>query len=131
MHKLLNPAGWKAPKGYANGVLAEGKMIFLAGIIGWDKDENFPSDNIAGQCEQALQNIVTILAEGNAAPQHLTRMTWFVKDKQAYLDSAKAIGAAYRAIIGKHFPAMTLVQVADLLESEALVEIEATAVLPQ
>ena len=130
MHKILQPDSWKPPIGYANGVLAEGKQIYVAGQIGWTADSKMISSDLVDQVKQALQNIVDVLNEGDAQPAHVTRMTWFVTDKKEYLAKAKEIGQAYREVFGKHFPAMSLVQVADLLEDDAKVEIEATAVIP-
>ncbi|MDA0262523.1 MAG: RidA family protein [Proteobacteria bacterium] len=127
---ILNPASWKRPKGYANGIAATGKQIFVAGQIGWNAEETFETDDFAGQVRQALQNIATVLAEGGAGPEHMTRMTWYVVDKKEYLAAARDIGKAYREVLGDNYPAMTLVQVAGLLEDRAKVEIEVTAVLP-
>lgn len=128
--QFLQPPGWAPPKGYANGVVAEGRLVFVAGQIGWNAEQRLVSSAIEEQTEQALANIVAVLDEAGAEPEHIVRMTWYVTDKHAYLAQSKAIGAAYRRVIGKHFPPMTLVQVADLLEEGALVEIEATAVVP-
>lgn len=128
--QLLNPAHWKSPKGYANGVSASGRMVFTGGVVGWDEEERFPSDFIA-QVHQALSNIVTILAEGDARPEHLVRMTWYITDKQEYLSRLSEMGEVYRSTIGRHFPAMTMVVAADLIEDEAKLEIEATAVVPE
>lgn len=130
MIKNLQPPTWAPPKGYSNGLLCEGKLLFVAGQIGWDAQQQLVSRDFADQTAQALRNIVAILKEGGAQPQHIVRMTWYVTDKQAYLAAQTAIGVAYREIIGRHFPAMTLVQIVDLLETGALVEIEATAVIP-
>ncbi|MEM9011686.1 MAG: RidA family protein [Pseudomonadota bacterium] len=126
----LHPASWKAARGYANGMAAEGRLIFVAGQIGWTGDQVFETDDFAGQVRQALENVVAVLAAGGAEPAHLVRLTWFVTDKQRYLEDLAEVGAAYRAVIGRHYPAMTLVEVADLLEERAQVEIEATAVVP-
>lgn len=128
--QLLHPPGWAAPKGYANGVAAEGRLVFVAGQIGWDAGQRLVSGDLAEQTEQALANIVAVLAEADGRPEHVVRLTWYVTDKRAYLAQNKAIGAAYRRVFGAHFPAMTLVEVADLLEDGAQVEIEATAVVP-
>lgn len=128
--QVLQPKTWKRPKGYANGIVAEGRMIFVAGQVGWDEQERFNSDSFAGQAEQALANIVAILAEAGAGPEHLVRLTWFVVDKAEYLASLEATGAAYRRVIGRHFPAMSVVEVKGLYEDGAKLEIEATAVLP-
>lgn len=130
VHQALHPAGWKRASGYANGILAEGRTVWLGGQIGWNAEQVFETRDFAGQVEQALRNIVAILGEADAGPEHLVRLTWFVVDKQEYLDSLKAVGAAYKKVIGRHFPAMSLVQVVALVEDEARVEIEATAVLP-
>jgi enamine deaminase RidA (YjgF/YER057c/UK114 family) len=129
-HDVLHPAGWKAARGYANGIAARGRMVFTGGMVGWNADQVFETDDFTGQAGQALQNIVAVLAEGGAEPQHLVRLTWYVTDKAAYLASLHDLGRAYRDIIGPHYPAMTLVQVVALVEDRALVEIEATAVVP-
>lgn len=128
--EFLQPPDWVRPKGYANGVIATGRTICLSGMIGWDAQGHFQTSDFAGQVRQALLNIVAVLAEAKAGPQHIVRMTWYVTDKQAYLAAAKDIGSAYREIIGRHFPAMTAVQVVALMEDEAKVEIEVTAILP-
>jgi enamine deaminase RidA (YjgF/YER057c/UK114 family) len=130
MMKVLQPAGWKQPKGYANGILAQGRMVFTGGMIGWNVNEEFESDSFADQAEQTLKNIVAVLAEAGGKPEHIVRLTWYVTDKREYLNEQKQLGAAYRRVIGNHFPAMALVQVAALVEDRAKVEIEATAVLP-
>lgn len=127
--QLLNPPHWKEPKGYSNGIVAQGKQIFVGGQIGWNKDQVFESTHFVGQCEQALINIVEVLAQADAKPEHLVRLTWYVIDKTVYLQQQQALGKVYRKVIGRHFPAMTMVQVADLIEDQALVEIEATAVI--
>lgn len=127
--QLLNPPHWKPAKGYANGVAAQGKQIFVGGQIGWNADQVFETDDFVAQCEQALNNIVEVLAQANAKPEHLVRLTWYVVDKKVYLDQQQALGQVYRKVMGRHFPAMTMVQVADLIEDRALVEIEATAVI--
>lgn len=129
-HTALHPANWKPARGYANGIVAEGKAVYLGGQIGWNQDQVFETFDFAGQVEQTLRNIVEILAEAGGRPEHLVRLTWFVLDKREYLDSLKDVGVAYKKIIGRHFPAMSLVQVGALVEDEARVEIEATAVLP-
>ena len=128
--KFLQPANWKRPKGYCNGVSAKGTTIFVAGMIGWDAQEQLVATDFAGQVRQALKNIVDVLAEANAKPTDIARMTWYVVDKKEYLSAASEVGAAYREIIGRHYPAMTVVQVAGLLEDQARVEIEVTAVVP-
>ena len=130
MNRTLLPPGWKTPKGYANGVAASGTLIFVAGQIGWTARERFETDDFAGQTRQALQNILAVLKEAGAGPEHVTRLTWYVTDKHEYLGALAAVGAAYREVMGRHFPAMTLVEVRALVEDRAKVEIEATAVLP-
>lgn len=127
--RVLQPASWTRPRGYANGIAASGETIFLAGQIGWDTEGKF-AEGLAAQVGQALANIVILLAEAGAEPQHLVRLTWFVTDLRAYRDSQATIGAAYRRVIGRHFPAMSVIGVSQLVEPVALVEIEATAVLP-
>jgi enamine deaminase RidA (YjgF/YER057c/UK114 family) len=129
-HAFLHPRGWKATKGYANGVAAEGRMIFLAGQVGWSADQKFESHDFVAQTRQALSNIVSILREAGAAPEHITRLTWYVTDKHEYLSRLGEVGEAYRSVMGKHFPAMTMVEVAGLIEDGAKVEIEAAAVVP-
>ena len=128
--ETLQPAEWARPKGYANGMAARGRMIFISGQIGWDAQGQFVSDVLADQVKQALRNIVRVLQEADAAPNHLVRLTWFVLSRDAYMREARDIGAAYREVIGKHFPAMSVVEVRGLVEQRALVEIEATAVVP-
>ena len=128
--RVLQPSGWTAPRGYSNGIEAEGRLVFVAGQIGWNGQAEFETDDFAGQVRQALANIVAVLAEAGAEPQHLTRMTWYITDKSEYLASLREVGTAYREVIGAHYPTMTLVQVAALLEDRAKVEIEATAVVP-
>jgi enamine deaminase RidA (YjgF/YER057c/UK114 family) len=130
-HRFLHPRGWKAARGYANGVLAEGQMIFLGGQIGWNSDQVFETEDFVGQVEQTLRNIVTVLAEAEARREHLVRLTWFVTDKSEYLARLPEIGKVYRTVLGSHFPAMSLVEVSALLEDRAKVEIEATAVIPR
>jgi enamine deaminase RidA (YjgF/YER057c/UK114 family) len=130
MSKTLQPAEWARPKGYSNGMAARGQMVFISGQIGWDARGEFTSDNLTGQVRQALRNIVRILEEGHAEPRHLVRLTWYVLSRDAYLSEVREIGAAYREIMGKHFPAMSVVEVRALVEQRALVEIEATAVIP-
>lgn len=129
-HEVLHPAGWKPAAGYANGVAARGRMVFLGGLIGWNAAQKFETDDFTGQVEQTLKNIVAVLAEGGAGPEHLVRLTWYVTDKRLYLDNLREVGRVYRAVLGRNFPAMALVQVAALVEDRALVEIEATAVVP-
>jgi enamine deaminase RidA (YjgF/YER057c/UK114 family) len=127
--RILQPSGWPMPKGYANGVSAEGRLVVTGGVIGWDVHGHLPSD-FAAQARQTLHNIAAILAEGGARPEHLVRLTWYVVDMDEYLSSLKALGQIYREIFGAHYPAMALVQVVRLVEKEARVEIEATAVVP-
>ncbi|HLA64063.1 MAG TPA: RidA family protein [Rhodothermales bacterium] len=127
---FLNPAAWARPSGYSNGVAARGRLVFLAGQIGWDAEQRLVSDSLAGQAAQAMANIAAILAEAGGRPEHVVRLTWYVTSKVAYLASTRDIGQAYRAVFGSHYPTMTLVEVADLLEDGAHVEIEATAVIP-
>lgn len=128
--RYLQPADWAPPKGYANGIEAQGRIVFVAGQIGWSAEGKFESDDFVAQVEQALRNIVAVLTEAKAGPQHITRMTWYVTDKPEYVSRQREIGQAYRRVIGRHFPTMTLVIVAGLLEDRAKVEIEVTAVLP-
>lgn len=129
-HQMLHPKGWKATPGYSNGVAATGRMIFTGGMIGWNAQQEFESDDFADQVELALQAIVAVLAEAGAGPEHLVRLTWYVTSKADYLGNLKEIGRRYKAVIGRHYPAMALVQVVALVEDRAKVEIEATAVLP-
>ncbi|WP_407062305.1 RidA family protein [Bradyrhizobium sp.] len=128
--RILQPSGWPMPKGYANGVSADGRLVVTGGVIGWDVHGHLPSDFVA-QVRQTLRNIAAILAEGGAGPEHLVRLTWYVVDMDEYLSSLRALGQIYREIIGAHYPAMALVQVVRLVEKEARVEIEATAVVPR
>lgn len=130
MNEALLPEGWPRPKGYANGVAARGRQIFVAGQIGWDEHERFHSDDFGQQARQALANVVAVLTAGGAKPQHITRMTWYVTDKREYLAALPAIGAAFRELIGHYAIAMTAVQVTALIEDRAKVEIEVTAVVP-
>lgn len=130
-HEILHPRNWKPAKGYANGMAARGRMVFTGGLIGWNEREEFVSDDFAAQAEQVLRNIVAVLAEAGARPEHLVRLTWYVTDKRDYLAALPELGRAYRAVIGRHYPAMALVQVVALVEDRAQVEIEATAVIPE
>ena len=130
MMKLLQPPGWEAPRGYANGVMARGALMFVGGQIGWTALQQFESDDFIAQTRQTLQNIRAVLEAGGAAPQHMVRMTWYVVDRLEYISSLKELGAVYREVMGKNFPAMTCVQVAGLVEARARIEIEVTAVLP-
>ncbi len=129
-HNPLLPAGWPRPKGYANGIAAEGRMVFTAGVVGWTKDEVFERTDFAGQFDQAIANTVAILAEGGARPEHIVRMTCYVTSKKAYLGAVKEIGAIWRRRLGKVFPCMAVIGVVELVEDAALVEIETTAVIP-
>ena len=130
-HAVLQPTDWKRPQGYANGIAARGRLVFVAGQIGWDAAQAFPHDGLAPQAGLALQNIVRVLAEAGARPEHIVRLTWYVTSRDEYLRERPAIGAAYRAVIGRHFPAMTVVEVVALVDEDAKVEIEATAVVPE
>jgi enamine deaminase RidA (YjgF/YER057c/UK114 family) len=131
MHKILQPEGWAKPIGYSNGVAASGRQIFVGGQIGWNGQCEFETDDFVGQVRQTLMNIVAVLAEAGAGPQHITTMTWYFTDKAEYLANLKGIGQAYREVIGKHFPAMAAVQVVALIEDRAKIEIQATAVIPE
>jgi enamine deaminase RidA (YjgF/YER057c/UK114 family) len=129
--EILQPAGWPRPKGYSNGIVAQGRQVFIAGQIGWDAQGRFPGGGgLAGQVKQALSNITAVLEEAGGKPEHIVRLTWFVTSRDEYLAGLQEIGAAYRSVMGKHFPAMSVVQVVALMEPEAKVEIEATAVVP-
>jgi enamine deaminase RidA (YjgF/YER057c/UK114 family) len=128
--RILQPPGWPQPRGYSNGVAARGTTVSVAGQVGWDGQCRFQTDDFAGQTRQALANVVAVLAEAGAKPEHIVRMTWYVTSKTEYLAAGKAVGAAYREIIGRHFPPMTAVEVSALIEDRAKVEIEVTAVIP-
>lgn len=128
---VLQPPGWVRPKGYSNGIAAKGRIVCVSGMVGWDGQGRFQTSDFAGQVRQALQNIVEVLAQADARPEHIVRMNWYVLDKREYVAAYPEIGIAYREIIGRHFPAMTAVQVGALIEDEARVEIEATAVVPE
>ncbi|WP_448188063.1 RidA family protein [Azospirillum sp. sgz301742] len=130
VHTILQPPSWPAPRGYSNGIAATGRTVFVGGQIGWDETGRFAATDLVGQVRQALVNIVAVLAEAGAGPEHITRLTWYVTDMDAYRAAQRELGAAYRAVMGRSFPAMALVQVVSLVEREALVEIEATAVVP-
>ena len=130
LRKVLHPQGWKPASGYANGIVASGPVVFVGGQIGWNAEQVFESSDFVEQTRQALRNVVSVLAEAGAGPEHLVRLTWYVTDKREYSARLREVGAAYRSVIGRHFPAMTLVEVSGLLEDAAKVEIEATAVLP-
>lgn len=129
MHEPLHPSAWPRPRGYANGIAAEGRLIFVAGQIGWAADRTL-ADDFGVQVEQALRNVMAVLAEAGAGGEHLVRLNWFVLDKREYLARAKDVGDAYRQVIGRHYPTMTLLQVSGFIEDRAKVEIEATAVMP-
>jgi len=131
MHTILQPDGWAKPVGYANGVAARGRLVFVGGQVGWTGQSKFETDDLVGQVRQTLQNVVAILAEGGAGPEHITSMTWYFTDKAEYLANLKGIGEAYREVIGRHFPAMAAMQVVALVEDRAKVEIQATAVIPE
>lgn len=128
--RTLQPAGWPKPRGYANGMEARGRTVFVGGQIGWTPEMRFEAKDLPGQVRQTLENIVAVLAEAGAGPEHVTTMTWYLRDRKDYLARQKEIGAAYRAVMGKTFPAMAVVEVSGLVEDEALVEIQATAVVP-
>ena len=128
--EILQPPQWVKPRGYSNGVAAGGRMVCVSGMIGWDGQGVFHTDDFAGQVRQALENIVAVLAEADARPEHIVRMTWYVIDRKEYVAAYKEVGRAYRDVIGAHYPAMTAVQVAGLVEDRARVEIEATAIVP-
>jgi enamine deaminase RidA (YjgF/YER057c/UK114 family) len=130
MHEILQPDGWARPKGYANGVAASGRQVFVAGQIGWNGRCVFEVHDFVGQFRQALENVVAVLADGGAAPEHVTTMTWFVTDKAAYLRNATAVGQIWREIMGRNYPAMAVVQVVALMEDAAQIEIQAQAVVP-
>jgi enamine deaminase RidA (YjgF/YER057c/UK114 family) len=128
--KTLQPPVWPRPRGYSNGVMARGQMVFVAGMIGWDANNEFQTDDFGGQARQALQNVVAVLSEAGAKPEHITRMTWYVTDKQEYIDAGREVGQAFRDVIGSFNAAMSAVQVVALMEDRAKVEIEVTAVIP-
>ena len=130
MHELLHPQSWKPARGYANGVAASGRMVFVGGQIGWNAQQEFETDDFIEQVAQALRNVVAVLAEAGAAPEHLVRLTWFVTSRDEYVARLKELGAVYRETLGNNYPAMSLVQVVALVEQRAKVEIEATAVVP-
>lgn len=131
VHRSLLPPGWPRPRGYANGILARGTMVFTGGIVGWDAEERFVSPDLAGQFRQVLLNTLAVLNEAGAGPEHVVRMTWYILDREEYLRDLPAIGAAWKELFGRNFPAMAVVQVAGLVEPAARVEIETTAVLPE
>ena len=127
--RRLQPPGWPEPRGYANGIAASGELVFVAGQIGWDETGAFPYEDLAGQVGQALRNTVAVLAEAGAGPEHVVRMTWYITSRDEYLADVKAVGAAYREVMGRHFPVMAVVEVTALMEGSAKVEIETTAVV--
>jgi len=128
--EILQPPGWAKPKGYANGIAARGRLVFIGGQVGWNAEQRFEALDFAAQARQALRNIVAVLAEAGGRPEDIVRMTWYVVDKREYVGSYRALGAIYREVIGRHFPAMTAVEVSALIEDAARVEVEATAVIP-
>ena len=130
MMQILQPPGWPRPKGFSNGIAASGKMVFVAGQIGWTPEEKWEAKDFAGQFRQTLKNTLAVLAEAGARPEHIVRMTWYITDKKEYLGALKDVGAAWRELIGRHYPAMAVVQVVALVEDAAKVEIETTAVVP-
>nr|MBL8456650.1 RidA family protein [Zoogloeaceae bacterium] len=130
MNKTLQPEGWAKPRGYANGIEASGRQVYVGGQIGWNGDCRFESDDLVEQIRQALQNSVDVVRVAGGGPEHIVRMTWYLEDKKEYVARLKEIGAVYREVMGKNYPAMTAVQVADLVEEAAKVEIEVTAVIP-
>lgn len=131
MHTILQPQGWAKPVGYANGIAARGRFVFVGGQVGWNQFSEFECDDLVGQVRQTLRNVVAVLAEADARPEHITSMTWYFTDKTEYLANLKEIGAVYREVVGRHFPAMAAVQVVALIEDRAKVEIQATAVVPE
>ena len=128
--KILQPPGWARAKGFSNGIAAKGNLVFIAGQIGWTGDCKWQARDFAGQFRQALLNVITVLKEAQGRPEHIVRLTWYVLDKQEYLNSLKGVGEAYRELMGRHYPTMAVVQVSGLVENEARLEIEATAVVP-
>jgi enamine deaminase RidA (YjgF/YER057c/UK114 family) len=129
--RALLPPGWPRPKGYSNGISASGRMVFTAGVVGWDEDERFVAEDMVSQFRQVLLNTLAILADGEAGPQHIVRMTWYVTDRDEYVGRLSEIGAVYRELIGKNFPAMAVVEVSRLVEPLARIEIETTAMVPE
>jgi enamine deaminase RidA (YjgF/YER057c/UK114 family) len=128
--EILQPQGWPRPRGYSNGISAQGRQIYISGQVGWDAEGRFASQQLGGQVHKALDNIIAVLAEAGGKPEHIVRLTWYVTSRDEYHAEIRDIGAAYRTVMGKHFPVMSVVQVVALMEAEAKVEIEATAVLP-
>lgn len=131
MHTILQPEGWAKPIGYSNGIAANGRQVFVGGQIGWNDQCQFETDDFIGQVKQTLENVVAVLAEAGAMPEHITTMTWYFTDKAEYLANLKGIGQVYREVIGRHFPAMAAIQVVALIEDRAKIEIQATAVIPE
>lgn len=130
-HEFLNPAGWKPAVGYANGIAAKGRVVYLGGLVGWNGQQEWETDDFVAQVDQTLANIVAVLEAAGGRPEHLVRLTWFITDKRDYVDNMRKIGRAYRKHLGRHFPSMAMVQVVALIEDRAKVEIEATAVIPE
>lgn len=128
--EFINPPGWVRPKGYSNGIVASGRMVFVAGMVGWNAQEVFEAHDLVGQARQIFKNIAAVLDEAGARPEHVVRMTWFITDKDEYLSAGKELGGAYREVMGRHFPVMAVVVVNGLIEAGAKLEIEATAVIP-
>ena len=128
--RILQPTGWARPRGYANGIAAEGRLVFVAGQIGWDASQTIVSDDLVDQLRQTLENTLAVLREGGAGPEHVARMTWYLTDKREYLARVREIGEVYRALMGRHYPAMAVVEVKGLIEDRAKIEIETTAVVP-
>jgi enamine deaminase RidA (YjgF/YER057c/UK114 family) len=128
--KVLQPPGWATPRGYANGIAARGTLVFVGGQIGWNAQQQFESDDFIAQCQQTLRNVLAVLQEAGAGPEHITRMTWYITDRDEYNARLKELGQVYRDVIGKHYPTMSCVQVSALVEARAKVEIEVTAVAP-
>ena len=128
--KKLHPPGWAEPRGYANGIVAEGRLVFVAGQIGWDESATFRTHDFVGQVRRCLENVLAVLAEAGVGPEHVVRMTWYITDREEYLSNLESMGRVYRELMGRHFPAMTMVEVSALIEPEAKVEVEATAVVP-
>ncbi len=131
VHRTLLPPGWPRPKGYANGIAASGRFVLTGGVVGWNEQEQFPDETLAGQFRQVLRNMLAILAEAGAGPQHVVRMTWFVTSVEEYVASLPEIGAAWRELMGRNYPAMAVVEVTRLVEPAARIEIETTAVVPE
>jgi enamine deaminase RidA (YjgF/YER057c/UK114 family) len=129
--QILQPAGWVRPRGYSHAMVASGRLVFISGQVGWDEHGRFQTTDFVQQARQALQNIVTLLAEAGGRPEHIVRLTWYVIDRQEYQAASKELGSVYRVLMGQHYPAMTAVQVSALMEEQARVEIEATAVIPE